>query len=44
MAPNIIEGRFDSRIPLLLDLAITLAIFLHAGGGGFEDVLDDSFL
>lgn len=33
MAPNIIERRFDIRIPLLLDLAITLAIFLHVGGG-----------
>ena len=33
MAPNIIERRFDIRIPLLLDLTITLAIFLHAGGG-----------
>nr|QNO41536.1 hypothetical protein ENJCFOFA_00018 [Methanosarcinales archaeon ANME-2c ERB4]QNO41936.1 hypothetical protein NBIEPGBJ_00001 [Methanosarcinales archaeon ANME-2c ERB4]QNO48255.1 hypothetical protein FILMCLBC_00001 [Methanosarcinales archaeon ANME-2c ERB4] len=33
MAPNIIEKRFDIRIPLLLDLAITLVIFFHVGGG-----------
>ncbi|MEA1895414.1 MAG: hypothetical protein U9N36_09495 [Euryarchaeota archaeon] len=33
MAPNVIEKRFDIRIPLLLDLAITLVIFFHVGGG-----------
>jgi hypothetical protein len=33
MAPNIIEKRFDIRIPLLLDLAITLVLFFHVGGG-----------
>ena len=33
MAPNIIEKRFDIRIPLLLDLAITLVILFHVGGG-----------
>ncbi len=30
---NIMERRFDIRIPLLLDLAITLVIFFHVGGG-----------
>jgi hypothetical protein len=32
MTPNIMERRFDIRIPLLLDLAITLVIFFHVGG------------